>query len=448
MLSKLGFGAHGQTGILAFYLVSTLIAAAPSSTLAATSVSFAWNPSAGTNIAGYKIHYGTSSRSYTNSVAVGNVTNATISGLVGGFTYYFAATAIDLFGLESNYSSEATNPAPAIVNQPPTLNVLNDLTLNENSGLQTIPFSGVSSGASNEVQSLTVSVVSSNPSLVPTPVVNYTSPNTSGTLTFTPTPYAYGTSLVTVTVNDGGATNNTVSRAFTVTVNPVNQPPTLNSIPSLVINEDAGLQTVTLTGIGSGAANEAQTLTLNATSSNPSLIPNPTINYTSPNAVGTLAFTTVASAFGSATITVTVNDGGTSNNIVSRSFNVTVNPVNDPPTLDAIANVTLNENAGLQTIGLAGITSGAANETQVLTVTATSSNPGLVHNPTVSYTSPNATGTLTFTTVALASGIATLTVTVNDGGASNNIVTRSFTVAVNSVNQPPTLDSIPALVMN
>ena len=107
-----------------------------------------------------------------------------------------------------------------------------------------------------------------------------------------------------------------------------------------------------------GATNETQTLTVTASSSNTGLIPTPAVSYTSPNTTGSITFTPVADGFGSATITVTVNDGGASNNLVSQTFTVTVNPVNQPPTLNALANVTINENAGLQTVNLSGITSG------------------------------------------------------------------------------------------
>ena len=77
-----------------------------------SSVTLAWNPDAGTNIAGYKIYYGVASRTYTNTNNVGNVTNATITSLIGGTIYYFAATAVDTSGLESDYSTEVvyTNP--------------------------------------------------------------------------------------------------------------------------------------------------------------------------------------------------------------------------------------------------------------------------------------------------------------------------------------------------
>jgi hypothetical protein len=279
--------------------------------------------------------------------------------------------------------------------------------------------------------------------LIPTPTVTYTSPNNTGSIRFTPTTLAFGSATITVTVNDGGASNNIVSQSFTVTVNPVNQTPTLNALANVNINENAGLQTVNLGGITSGATNEVQTLTVTASSSNPALIPTPTVFYTSPNTTGSISFAPVLFGYGSASITVTVNDGGTSNNIVSHSFTVTVNPVNQPPTLDPLVNIILNENAGLQTVNLTGISSGATNEVQTLTVTTSSSNQSLIPTPTVSYTSPGSTGTIRFTPVASAYGSATVTVTVNDGGASNNIVSRSFTVIVNQVNQPPTITAIP-----
>jgi hypothetical protein len=254
--------------------------------------------------------------------------------------------------------------------------------------------------------------------------------------------YGFGSATITVMVNDGGASNNIVSRTFTVTVNPVNQPPTLNALANVNINENAGLQTVNLAGITSGAINEADTLTVTASSSNTGLIPTPMVNYNSPNTTGSITFAPASSAWGSAIITVTVDDGRASNNIVSRTFTVAVNPVNQPPTLNPPADIALNENAGQQTVNLSGIASGAANENQTLTVTASSSNTGLIPTPTVTYTSPNTTGSIRFTPVANAYGAATVTVTVNDGGASNNIVSHAFTVTVNQVNTPPTIASI------
>jgi hypothetical protein len=327
------------------------------------------------------------------------------------------------------------------VNNPPTLNGLNNLTVNENAGLQTVNLAGVSSGAANEAQTLVVTAVSSDTSVIPHPTVTYSSPSATGSLNFTPVANANGTATITVTVNDGATENNTVSRSFVVTVNSFNAPPTLDALNNLSIAENAPLQAVNLSGISAGPG-ENQTLTITATSGNTSVIPHPTVNYTSPNATGTLSFTPVTDANGSATITVTVNDGQAQSNTVTRTFNVTVNGVNNPPTLNALSDVVINEDAGLTIVNLTGIGSGAANESQTLTVTATSDNTALVPNPTVGYVSPNSTGTLSFTPPANSNGTANITVTVNDGQAQNNTFSRTFAVIINPVNDAPTLDAL------
>ena len=419
------------------------------SSFAAGSVTLAWDASADVNVTGYRVYYGVASATYTNSAAVGNVTSATLASLSDGVTYYFAVTAYDATGTESDFSNEATYTVPAgSTNATPTLNAIAAVSISEDAAAQAVSLTGISSGSVSETQTLTVTASSSNPGLIPNPTVSYTSPNATGSLNFTPVANATGAATITVTVNDGQAANNTITRTFVVTVNAVNDTPTLAALSNVTINEDAAVQTVSLSGIATGAANESQTLTVTASSSNPGLIPNPTVSYTSPNATGSLSFTPVANASGTATITVTVNDGQAANNTVTRTFTVTVNAVNDVPTLNTLANVSVVENAGPQSVSLAGIGTGAANETQTLTVTATSSNPSLIPNPAVSYTSPNASGGLTFTPATDASGTATITVTVNDGQAANNTVTRTFTVTVSPVNNPPTLNALPDVTIN
>ena len=73
--------------------------------LPANQVTLAWNPSVA-NVSGYKIYYGVASGVYTNSIDVGNVTNATITGLVPFTTYFFAAKSYDAFGVLSDFSNE------------------------------------------------------------------------------------------------------------------------------------------------------------------------------------------------------------------------------------------------------------------------------------------------------------------------------------------------------
>ena len=85
------------------------------------------------------------------SVAAGTNLTVSVSNLVEGTTYYFAATAVDTNGLESDYSTEVSTVAD---NRPPTLNALANLTINESAGLQTVNLSGITTGSSNQVQTL------------------------------------------------------------------------------------------------------------------------------------------------------------------------------------------------------------------------------------------------------------------------------------------------------
>lgn len=93
------------------------------SAFAEKTVTLAWDPSPGPDIAGYKIYYGTASGDYSQVITVGNTTNATVSGLVEGSTYYFAATAYNSFDLESEPCEEIsyTVPTPVTLQMRTTL---------------------------------------------------------------------------------------------------------------------------------------------------------------------------------------------------------------------------------------------------------------------------------------------------------------------------------------
>lgn len=78
----------------------------------AASVTLAWDASPDASVTGYRIYLGVASGAYTNAVVVGNVTNATLTNLTSGVTYYFAATAYDGNGLESAFSNETSYRPP------------------------------------------------------------------------------------------------------------------------------------------------------------------------------------------------------------------------------------------------------------------------------------------------------------------------------------------------
>jgi hypothetical protein len=76
------------------------------------SVTLAWDPNPDTNVVGYNVYYGVASHTYPNRIDAGNEAKVTISGLIGGVTYYFAVTAYDSRGQESDFSAEISYTVP------------------------------------------------------------------------------------------------------------------------------------------------------------------------------------------------------------------------------------------------------------------------------------------------------------------------------------------------
>jgi hypothetical protein len=371
----------------------------------------------------------------------------------GAYTYTPNADAngTDSFTFKVNDGTLDSKPATVSititpVNDAPTLNPISDVSALESAPLQTVNLAGISAGPADEnEQIVTVTATSSNPALIANPAVSYTSPNATGSLSFTPTAGMIGSAIITVTVSDNGSVEapnaTTFTRTFVVFIGPVNHRPTLDQPASISILEDAAPQTVSLTGISAGAAEESeQTLTVTATSSNPALIANPTVSYTSRAATGSLNFTPVANANGTATITVRVlDDGGTANggiDFIERTFTVDVISVNDAPDFTAGPNQTISAAAGPQTVSgwASGFTPGPVDEAEQTGLgyqIVSNSNPALfAAAPAIT-----ADGTLTYTPQAGASGSATIGVTARDSGGTanggvNTSATKLFTITV------------------
>jgi hypothetical protein len=77
------------------------------------SVTVGWSASTDPNVAGYSLYYGGASGDYTNMTSCGSATEATISGLIPGATYYFAVTSYSFAGVESGFSGEVVYTVPA-----------------------------------------------------------------------------------------------------------------------------------------------------------------------------------------------------------------------------------------------------------------------------------------------------------------------------------------------
>ena len=111
---KLNQTTKPQANSHLFFLICILwvLRICTASAQVSSTVTLAWNPSADPNLAGYRIYQGAASHTYTNVIQVGPLTNATLSALKQGATYFFAVTAYDNIGLESAFSNEISYSAP------------------------------------------------------------------------------------------------------------------------------------------------------------------------------------------------------------------------------------------------------------------------------------------------------------------------------------------------
>ena len=252
------------------------------------------------------------------------------------------------------------------------------------------------------------------------------------TLQFTPSAVGLRTATLRILSNDGDESS------FDIALEGIglNNAPSIAPLADQTVDEDIGV----ILGLAiSDVESAPAVLITNATSSNQAVVPNGNLAFSGNGANKTLMVTPLANQSGTTIITVTVSDGGLSS---SRSFVLNVNPVNDAPTIGAIAPQTMQEDDLLftPTIPVADVDS----PWSMLTVSYESSNPLLIRASDIG--SNEGGGGLFFGIQPLPDqfGTTMITITVSDGLAT---ASSSFLLTVNPVNDPPRIVSIAGVNM-
>jgi hypothetical protein len=209
-----------------------------------------------------------------------------------------------------------------------------------------------------------------------------------------------------------------------VEVSGPNQEPSFNKGSDPLVLEDAGPQVLTnwATNVTAGAdEDDDQTVTFVITNvTNPEFFDDPPTIA----ANGTLTFAPAANAYGISTVTVKIiDDGGTAdggdNESPTQNFFITIDPVNDQPSFTPGVSVVVEDNDGPQTrpAWATGMSSGPANESgQLRNWVLGNDNPALFTvQPSIA-----TNGTLTFTPAVGQTGIANITVQLQDDGGTAN----------------------------
>lgn len=281
-----------------------------------------------------------------------------------------------------------------------------------------------------------VVVTSSNTTIVPNTniVVSGTAPNCIATIT--PANNQSGSVTLTVKLTDNGtpmpALN--VTRTFVLTISQVNVPPTISAITAKTTNEDTATAAINFTINDTDAVLYCSNVT--GTSSNPTLVPSANIVVTGTYPNCNAVITPAANQFGSTTITLTVSDNGTPMpaQTATSVFLLTVNAVNDAPTISTIANKSADEDEPSASIPFT-ISDIDSSLTCSGSVTKSSSNTTVVPNANIviSGIAPNCNAVIT--SAPNQNGSSVITLTVTDNGTPTPVLTAntSFTMTINPV---------------
>ena len=205
-------------------------------------------------------------------------------------------------------------------NTPPTIEAIADVVSNEDETVAEIEL--IAEDKESSKSKLQWTVTATNADLIAPEAISVRKTGLRRYLEITPKENAHGETDITVTVNDG---IDEVSTTFKLTVNAVNDPPTISAVEPIEINEDQMVSfTVTLTDIDT--APEKLKITGNA--ANAALLPSDNITSTGEGLTRTVTLSPGANMGGKTKVTLSVNDG---DNTVSTETELTVIPVVDIP---------------------------------------------------------------------------------------------------------------------
>jgi len=374
-------------------------------------LTLAWNAPSQTNVAGFRLYYKRRGALRSRLLLLpSSAREWQLPGLRWGQTYSFFVTALSAEGIESKPSNRAIYTLPP-TNRPPTISrITNQVTISGSTVRAPFKIADPETPAPY----LRLRARSSDPSLVPLDHIVFLGTNYGRAALITPASDKAGTVRIWIDVTDSfGAV---ASTSFVVSVQPRNQPPTLDLIRDLAILEDSGPQTIVLTGISPGDSNGSQTLSVFAESSNPEVLPKPTVSYSSPDQIAFVSIAPLANRSGQSSVTVFVDDGQSNNHLFSRSFLVTVTPQNDPPTISDISAQRIAPGASLNIPFRVGDQESPPED---LIASAVSSNTALISNDALTISGTGTARSLSVQSAPNQAGSTVVTVSASDpSGAS------------------------------
>ena len=103
---------RGSIALAAVRATTLLLLLIATGSAFAGAINLAWDPDTSPMVVGYRIHFGPAPGNYPSQIDAGNTTAYTVTSLVEGSTYHFAATAYDASNTESGYSNDVSATVP------------------------------------------------------------------------------------------------------------------------------------------------------------------------------------------------------------------------------------------------------------------------------------------------------------------------------------------------
>lgn len=253
----------------------------------------------------------------------------------------------------------------------------------------------------------------------------------TGLFTFTPAgPVPPANCVMSIRVRDAGSPEQSAVQSVTIAITAVNDAPTA-SPDSYSVNEDNAL-TVAVPGVlGNDSDPEGTALTA-------ALVAGPAHGTFALNANGSFTYTPAANYSGPDSFTYRASDGSLTSGVTTVS--ITVNAVNDAPTIAAAAGVTRTQGTPAAVSQIATVAD-IDNNVNTLIVTVNGGSTATVNGVTISGITINTAGQVSASIqAACGSTNASFTLRVTDPGNLFNQATLSITVVRESI--PPVINPI------
>ena len=333
-----------------------------------------------------------------------------------------------------NTATETFDVTVTAENDAPTISTIANQNIAEDTSVSDLAFT--IGDLETDSDSLVLTKDSSNPSLVPLSNIVITGTGDNRLLNITPLENQFGTTNITITVDDGEETDYTT---FSVIVSPVNDLPTITEIDDVNVIEDEEITGVEFTY--GDVDTTSGLLVISAVSSNKALIPDENIVFTGSGFTKNIGITQTPNMSGQSTITVSIYDQvGTT----TEQFIVTIQSENDNPTITEIDDQVTNMNEDINHIEF--LADDAETSSGLLIVTSFSSDQTIIHNNDITFATSGIFRTINISPTLDKYGIVTITITVEDGAGGSS--QESFDLSVIQTNGDPRIEQIDDVTIN